>query len=278
VLQSVPEIDSIYYARDQELVNNSTESDAGIRIYLDSKPGDNNQYYRWSYTETWKFGIPFPKIFNYVDKNTFLPVSRIQQYCWKTNESGDPIISSVYSGQTGSVRKQPITFIASNKSDRLMIEYSILIKQYSISKDEWDFWNKLSKVNESMSDIFASQPFPVTGNIHNINNSTENVLGYFRVSAVKEKRTFITFNQIVALHLPFYYNDKCQEINALPGSGMSFDDLYSIFCITSNYVFIEPLYDPKTHVLIGLVFAKPECANCNLTGTDSRPDFWIDII
>jgi hypothetical protein len=277
LMQSVPDIDSIYFARDQELVNNGTESDEGIRIYLDSKPGDNNQYYRWSYEETWKFSILVPKQFNYINKNTFLPV-HMQQYCWKNHSSDEVIIGSVYSGQAGSVWKEPITFIGSNKSDRLMIEYSILIKQYSISKNEYDFWDNLSKVNETGSDIFASQPFPVISNIHNINNPAERVLGYFQVSAVKEKRTFIPFSQIVPLHIPFYHNDNCQRIVAIPEPQMTFDDLYSIFCITSDYVFIAPLYATDTGTIIGLVFARPECANCSLTGTDTRPDFWVDII
>ena len=94
---------------------------------------------------------------------------------------------------------------------------------------------------------------------------------------MKEKRTFITFNQIVPLHLPLYHNDNCQRIEAVPEPGMSFDDLYNIFCITSNFVFIAPLYATDTGAIIGLVFAKPECANCKLTGTDSRPYFWIDL-
>ncbi len=277
LMQSVPDIDSIYFARDQELVNNGTESDEGIRIYLDSKPGDNNQYYRWSYEETWKFSIPVPKQFNYINKNTFLPV-HMQQYCWKNHSSDEVIIGSVYSGQAGSVRREPITFIGSNKSDRLMIEYSILIKQYSISKNEYDFWDNLSKVNETGSDIFASQPFPVISNIHNINNPAERVLGYFQVSAVKVKRTFIPFSKIVPLHIPFYHNDNCQRIEAIPEPQMTFDDLYSIFCITSGYVFIAPLYATDTGAIIGLVFARPECANCSLTGTDTIPDFWVDII
>jgi hypothetical protein len=40
--------------------------------------------------------------------------------------------------------------------------------------------------------------------------------------------------------------------------------------------------DPYTPKLKGsdsnlVVFAKPECANCELTGTLKKPDFWIDL-
>src|ERR1035437_8135053 len=61
LMQSVPDIDSIYFAKDQQLVNNGTQSQDGISIYLNSKEGDNNQYYRWVYEETWKFKVSSPK-------------------------------------------------------------------------------------------------------------------------------------------------------------------------------------------------------------------------
>src|SRR5450759_2949729 len=66
LMYPVPEIDSVYFAKDQQLVNNGTQSLDGISIYLDSKGGTDNQYYRWSYEETWKFKVPFPKNFDYI--------------------------------------------------------------------------------------------------------------------------------------------------------------------------------------------------------------------
>ena len=284
LMQPVPDIDSVYYEKDQELVNNGTENDNGLRIFLNSKAGNDNSYYRWAFDETWKFKIPDPKRFDYIDHNTIVPVANVKQYCWKIRKSDEIIIHAVYPGQNAQIKKQPIFFIASDKSDRLMSEYSILVKQYSISKDEFEFWNNLKKINESGSDIFATQPFPVISNIHNINNPKERVLGYFQVSAVKQKRTFIPFSDIVRLHLPFYHSNQCERIEKSPaeystpyGPPVTFDDLYSMFCITSTYSFIEPMYDPETFMLDKLVFAKPECANCELTGTSAKPDFWIDM-
>jgi hypothetical protein len=284
LMQPVPDIDSVYYEKDQELVNNGTENDNGLRIFLNSKAGNDNSYYRWAFDETWKFKIPDPKRFDYIDHNTIVPVANVKQYCWKIRKSDEIIIHAVYPGQNAQIKKQPVFFIASDKSDRLMSEYSILVKQYSISKDEFEFWNNLKKINESGSDIFATQPFPVISNIHNINNPKERVLGYFQVSAVKQKRTFIPFSDIVRLHLPFYHSNQCERIEKSPaeystpyGSPVTFDDLYSMFCITSTYSFIEPMYDPETFMLDKLVFAKPECANCELTGTSAKPDFWIDM-
>ncbi len=284
LMQSVPDIDSIYFAKDQELINNGTETQEGVMIYLDSKGSDNNQYYRWAFEETWKFKVPYPKKFNYIDSVTFVPVADVKDYCWKSRKSDGIIIHSIYSGQSSRLEKQPIFFIASDKSDRLLLQYNILVSQYSISKKEYDFWNNLKQVNESEGDIFAKQPFTVISNIHNINNPEERVLGYFQVSAVKQKRKDLPFSQSVTMNLPFY-DYSCERFEKEPldysnGPGApppTWDYLYSLFCVTSDYYFVEPRYFPGTFVLEKMVFTRPECANCELAGTHNKPDFWVDL-
>jgi hypothetical protein len=283
-MQSVPDIDSVYFEKDQQLVNNGTQSLEGVSIYLDSKGGDNNQYYRWAYEETWKFSVPYPKKYDYIKGGKVVPVKEIKEYCWRGRKSDKVLVRSLSSGETTPIIKEPILFIASNTSDRLMLEYSILVKQYSVSKNEYKFWNDLQRVNESGADIFASQPYTVISNIKNILNPTEHVLGYFQVSAVKQKRLFIPFSEFVRLHLPFYHYDACKRIEKAPsdfatefGPVVTFDDLYSLFCIKSNYIFIEPLYNSVTNALEKLVFTTPGCADCELTGTSKNPDFWVDI-
>ena len=283
-MQSVPDIDSVYFERDEELLKNDTESQDGIRIYLNSKAGDDQQYLRWSFIETWKFKVPNPKMFDYLGGGRVAIAHDIKKYCWKTRVSDEVIIPSKYSGPNVPLQRQPIFFIAPAKSDRLMLGYSILVKQYSISEKEYEFWNNLKKVNESGADIFASQPFSVISNIRNINNPRERVLGFFQVSAEKQKRIFIPFEVLSKMQLPFYHYDQCVRIEKSPseygsefGPKVTFDELYSMFCIRSDFYFIEPMYNEKSGLLEKLVFARPECANCELTGTRTKPDFWADL-
>ena len=281
-MQSVPEIDSLYYIVDQELINNGTEKVDGIRIFLDSEEGGDNRYYKWNFEETWKFKVPTPKKYNYIDTATIIPVEKINEFCWKTRESDDILIHSAYSGQQSQILQKPIFFIGAEKSDRLLIKYSMLVSQYSISKKEFDFWNNLKRVNETGADIFATQPFPVISNIHNLNNPEEQVLGYFQVSAVKQKRIYISFNEIQELNLPFYHY-PCERLELAPedipmptyAPPLTWDELYRIFCVTSDYYFVEPKYK-GVDVLEKMVFAQPECADCEIDGSSQKPDFWID--
>jgi hypothetical protein len=283
LMQSVPEIDSIYYAKEQELINNGSETSDGIRIYLDSKPGDNNHYYRWDFKETWKFKVPNPKKYEYINDSIINPVTTVKEYCWANRNSDEILIHSDYSGQADRIVNEPIFFIASDKSNRLLIQYSILIRQYSISKKEYDFWNNMKQVNESGGDIFAKQPFSVKSNIHNINDQLEQVLGYFQVSAVKQKRKSISFSDISEMNLPFFHY-PCERIEMAPkdypwpalAPPLTWDDIYNMY-VSSGYSFVEPKYVPGTSELQKLVFTMPVCANCELTGTMIKPGFWIDL-
>jgi hypothetical protein len=283
LMSEVPEIDSIYFEKDKEVANNGTEENLGIRIYLDTYGGDINKYYRWEFTETWKFKLPTIKKSTYIDEKTIIMNTDTKEYCWKTSKSDKILIHSASSGETGNIKKEPICFIASGKSDRLRLQYSILIKQFSVSENEYDFWNNLENINDKTGDIFAYQPYPVGSNMHNINNPQEQILGYFQVSAVSEKRMFITCNEINNLSLPlFIYN--CERIEASPKDPpwnkfvppLTFDEIYQMFT-TSGYSFIEPKYFQGTLQLDELVFARPVCSDCELTGTGTKPDFWIDL-
>lgn len=268
----VPDIDSLYFDKDIKYVNNNSQSQEGISIYLDSKKGDRETFYRWEFEETWKFKAPYPPEFTFINSNKIVPYSGVQKlYCWKNDKSNGIIIGSSISGQ---VTKQPIAFIASDQSDRLTIEYSILIKQYSISNDEYKFLSSLNKVNEAGSTIFATEPYLVESNIHNIKHPDEKIQGYFGVSAVSQKRIFISLNDVVKYQLP-NYRTPCNPVEAdLFYEPRGFDVMYSVFCVSSDWIFIKPIYSQG--ILHQLVFVRPECANCEITGSQKEPDFWID--
>jgi Domain of unknown function (DUF4249) len=280
LMQPVPEIDSIYFAKDQEVVNNGTETQDGIRIYLDSKEGADNKYYRWDFEEIWKFKIPNPVKYKYISDKQIILLGNSVEFCWKKMKSSDILIHETVSSGASRIEKEPIFFIASDQSDRLLLEYHINVRQYSLSKSEYDFWDNLIKVNLTGEDIFATQPYPVISNIHNINNPKEKVLGYFQVSAVKQKIKDIPFSDIVGLNLPFYHY-PCERFERSPSdypSGLAppktFDDIYKMWCVNSNYYFVEPIYVFGTaDSLSKLVFSRPECADCTITGTLNKPQF-----
>lgn len=282
----VSEIDSLYYGKDVGFSNNQSETHQGISIYLDSKEGDAiNNYFRWEYEETWKFRLPSIKRANYINDTTIIPIIDIKEFCWKQKKSTEILVQSNSQQQEGHIIKVPITFIASDLSDRLTIQYSILVKQYSISEKEFQFWDNLKKVNESNGDIFGSQPFSVLSNIANVQDKNELVLGYFQVSAVNQKRKDITFMELLKLNLPLFHY-PCTRISTSPGDYCTppamgcvpptWDELNQMWT-AAKYFFIEPDYIPETKKLRHLIFATAICSDCELSGTLVKPSFWIDL-
>ena len=91
------------------------------------------------------------------------------------------------------VARLPLHFI-SNESDRLAERYSILVNQYSLNEDEYNYWEKLQNISEEVGSLYDITPSSIPGNIFCIEDPAEQVLGYFSVSAKTSKRTYIDEN------------------------------------------------------------------------------------
>jgi hypothetical protein len=57
----------------------------------------------------------------------------------------------------------------------------------------------------------------------------------------------------------------------------TWDDVYRNMSSSSYNLFTEPLYDNTGRVLLRLVFTRPECADCEVSGSTNEPYFWKDI-
>jgi hypothetical protein len=284
----VPNIDSVYFAEDEQLVNNQTLLKKGVSVYLKSKPLSSDKYYlRWDYEDTWKFQVPDPVRYTYLNSNQILPIpaDKVKEFCWKSGLPTEIHVQEKRGGNLSRVIKEPIKFIIPDESDRLSVRYSILVKQYSISESEYNFWTSLEKMDEIAGDIFSPLPYEIISNIKNDNDPDEKVLGYFQVSAITEKRIFIDYSNIAIYGLRGYkYNCTSyllapdnRIINPETGRPYTWNEFYAY--TIRNYPdlrFVRPLYYRIQDSLLYLVFTTEECSNCEFSGSFNKPDFWID--
>jgi hypothetical protein len=54
-------------------------------------------------------------------------------------------------------------------------------------------------------------------------------------------------------------------------------DLYVMYCVTDNYYLSEVIFSSGSAQPLKMVFTKPECADCTLTGVIAKPGFWKDV-
>jgi hypothetical protein len=245
----VPPIDSIYY--EKLVIKEDYMNYGGIdacQIYLDTSDPENRcRYYRWDFDETWILRLLFP-------------VKNIK--CWVSDTSKSVTIKSTAAFDEARITRQPVTYI-SNTSDRLLRKYSISVNQYSISEDEFIYWEKIQNLTEESGGLYDIIPASVTSNIFCIENQSEKVLGYFGVSAKTSKRIFIQddFGGIIDQY-PDCPTDTVYGDVEIWGLDVS------VWVLSDN----PPSFgSPRRRILTD----KRGCADCTTRGTTQKPAYWV---
>lgn len=273
-MTAVPDIDSIYYESDSEIYDAGKVEEVGLRIYLDTETQDTlGDYLRWEFEEVWKFRVPNPILSQDLGFKKYKTGTAKNDICWRYERSKQILIHSSAEQNGDLISRKPIHFIAPSRSDRLLRQYSIQVSQYSVSREEFLFWEKLKEITESEGDIFEKQPFPIGGNISCTNAENIKVLGYFSVSAVKKKRTYITRSQSDDLDMPLF-EYPCERI--IYPYRVLHERLYNDL-LSDGYVLFYVKESEFPGPPVNFQFTTLECADCSLSGSPEKPDFWIDM-
>jgi hypothetical protein len=244
----VPPIDSVYY--EKKILSESSaiiEKDAA-QVYVDTHdPTNQCKYYRWEYMETWEFRLPY--------NEKVVPNNR----CWISNNSEDINIKTTSLLTEDRIKRYPINFI-SNQTDRLNEKYSILVNQYSLTQEEFSYWEKLQRLSEQTGGLYDKIPSAVPSNIFCIDDPTENVVGYFSVSAASSKRIFIKD------HFAGLVNLYTNCIGDTIFGGAPIPDLNINVWIIIEHPIPPPNYNIITY--------EKGCADCTVRGTKIEPEYW----
>jgi hypothetical protein len=73
--------------------------------------------------------------------------------------------------------------------------YYMVINQYSMTEDAYKYWNAVKEQSKNSGGLFDATPKSIRGNIKNINDASEEVLGIFYVSDVYEQQVNIDRNR-----------------------------------------------------------------------------------
>ncbi|QMW04271.1 DUF4249 domain-containing protein [Spirosoma foliorum] len=243
---TTPPIDSITFHPDNE----------GLQINVNTHdPKNNTRYYRWEYDQTWEYFSEFNSAFEIVNNKIVDRTQSVLQ-CWGSENSSNIITSSTTRLSQDVVSQFPLIHIPSY-SIKLGSKYSILVRQFALTQAGFDYYDQLAKITQSIGSIFDPQPSQITGNIHSQTNTSDLVLGFFRVGSIETKRIFIRKSQ-----LPGWYTNN--------GLGTCDIDTLGAGDILKEQPGIINLYIP------GLYLTTPlPCVDCRLRGgTIQKPSFW----
>lgn len=192
-----PPIDSVWFARNSN----------GVNIYSATHdPSNSARYYRWDYNETYIFQTDMESdyVFNPVGFDTLnwsrlrTPAEQIHT-CYITRNSSTINVNTTAALSQDVITNNVIAQIP-NASEKLAHRYSILVKQYALTQDAYNFWAMLKKNTQQIGTIFDAQPSATAINIHCTSNPSRVVLGYISASTITQKRIFID-----AIQVPNWY-------------------------------------------------------------------------
>ncbi len=257
-IKQTPDIDDVSWRE--------TPERDGIQILVNTHDDTKEaRYYQWTYEETFEYVSVYNSQYKYENSAVVpIPPEESVYRCWQTLPSQKIIIGTSENLNLDVISDYPVQLIPAG-SQKIIIKYSINVKQRSLNQEAYQYWSNLQLTTEKLGGLFDPQPGSVTGNIFNVNNPNEPILGFFDVGEVKEKRLFINSSELppdLRSFLPF---GNCEL------DSVSVADARTVADFGYAYVSaIQPML-----VIIGYTYSTRQCTDCSLQGgKTTRPAFW----
>lgn len=250
------------------------ENEHGVQVYVSTEDVNNqSHYYLWEFEETWRFATIYSSsvVFENGELRSRLHDEMITVCFYSENSSAINIATSTGLSRD-VIHDHPIQSISAS-SEKLGIRYSMLVKQRVLSPESFLYWDNLKNNSENLGDIFGAMPVELRGNINNVQNPREPVIGMVEAAHISEKRIFIDRSELeehrhARVENPFYAG--CQLTDTLAAVEAvqilaNRPDYLPVFGISRNPTSAFP-----THYLL----STRRCVDCTVRGTLARPSFW----
>ena len=259
--KSTPPIDSINWIQN---------GDYSIQIYANTHdPANNTHYYLWNYDQTYEYHSAEDS-YDYWDKDTTPPAAvprpaNEQVYrCWQSGSSTSIIISNSTKLASDVIYEQPVKYIPPSDVQTSVL-YSILVREYALTADGYNFLSLMQQNTESLGSIFDVQPSTTVSNIQCLTNSKEQVIGWVSAGTVQQQRIWITRAQV-----PSNYIYECQRPDTVLGQ-----DSVTITRDFGSGLFTPIYFDAPPAKEVGWQSNFSGCVDCRLQGgTTVKPSIW----
>jgi hypothetical protein len=266
----------------------TNEGITGAQIYVDSDIdaiGDA-RYIRYKFEETYKIYTPnsINKTMEIVDEtfNSYRVIFTTHvpprpRTCYTTLTEKKIMQLDMEDLSSEGVVKYPVRFIPPEDLHMIKERYSILVKQYTQSKDAYNFYKTLNKFSRQESLLSDYQMGFVQGNLY-ATDKNHKIVGFFDVTSVSTKRIFFNYEDLF-IDEPSYFH---------PCTSKTYD--YRITLPSERDLILyygrdlQPPWDVITYEIVGeapylspiITFVNPECGDCSKFSNPIKPEFWED--
>lgn len=236
---------------------------------------ENSKYFRFEYEETYKIIAPywFGEYLRPNPNGTFSQVFKHHEngkICYGSGASNEIILKNSGDFQDNTIASFPIKFIALS-DPKLTHRYSLLVKQYLLSREAYVYYETLKDFSESESLFFENQPGIVNGNLFSNDNPSETVIGFFDVTKTHSKRVFFNLQDFFPDELERLYFIECElttpSIRASAIQELSLEEMLTSGLVVFFAENFEGTGGPYQVI-------QTDCGVCFRLGTIDVPDFW----
>lgn len=232
----------------------------GFQFEITSEEAENSENYMlWAMEATFKYESDFTIDYVY-DRRRVSAYPNPSEFrtCWRTDQVNEVFTFNTATLSKPKIERMPLHFEIATQRE-LSIRYSLLVKQFNISQEAYIFWNKLKGQIENQESLYSSQPFQFRGNVYNVENPDELVLGFFMVAGLDEERIFVDHPAELDLSYSYCTPDFMSYgfVGLLPRSS------WPVY-----------IYEDESGQR---ALAEKECFDCReLDGSLTPPDFWVE--
>lgn len=264
-----PAIDSLTWKQDNE----------GLDIYVNAyEPQNPARHYKWEYEETWEFrahyyaslglrvepsGGPNPLLSLYFLDSTTFSFDSSMFFCWQSRNSTSIVLATTEKLSENRVFVPLLSYPRSSPEFAWL--YSVKVKQRALSPECYLFYEKMRKNTETVGSIFDALPSDIKGNIENISDPSEPVIGFVDVSTQTEKRLFISADELS----DWYVDSNCLSPEVVGNTPEAL-----------NKLLLNGMLPTTVHKsdyngnIQSFNAAARECVDCRLKGSPVKPSFW----
>ncbi|AMQ55727.1 DUF4249 domain-containing protein [Algoriphagus sanaruensis] len=200
--QVMPEIigsDLLSYEFDQDQVGTNPEVNVvKIRSQVTLPEANGNYYLRWSVDEAYYWDLTFfPNPFN-------IPPPQCYVFDFPDPERITLLDGDLVNNPGGEAEQ----LLAVRLVDQSFLSrHYFNVRQLSISEEAFTYWGKIRTLVNNTGSVFDTPPAPVRGNLYNVNDPEEVVLGFFEVAKGNMTRIYTTRADV-----PFFLEKVCEYL------------------------------------------------------------------
>jgi len=263
-LLACPPIDTLYY----HIESRENQDYPGLRFSVDIKRESGDSWnFLWKLEETFEYHARYPieyfwdgrKVREIVPR---LPIDTLK-ICFKTNSLSELYLLSYRNIDARDIVRHPLNYVSAG-TPKLLRKYGLVVSQYSLSDDAFHYWDKMRTMISETGGLYEKQPASSGGNIYNINDPEEQILGFFYASQERKRWIIIKNNFDFPMRdyfCPVVDTVGLEENNYAPKPG--------------EYVYPLEFDDAGNVVTSG--FISQACFDCTLRGGSLEPpDYWLN--